>query len=957
MASIGDIFLRLLLDDADFQKQVVKRAEKAGQQAGMSMGAQMAAGLSKGATAIGQSLSKIGAGLTKTGRAMFTNLTLPLLGAGAAVTHFALDFDTKMRQIVALSDVTQEEIGGIREEILKMAGEVGRSPQELANSFYYLASSGLSGATALKTLETAGKAAATGMGRTEDIAKVLASTINAYGAENITAARAGDVLTAAVRDGAAEASDFAGVVGRVVPLAAALGVSFDQVTAALAGMTLVGVDADEAATSLVQIFSSLLKPTVQAEGAMKDLGLTSAGLRQELKEKGLIATLRTLEAAFAGNETASSLVFGNIRALRGITALLTLDEDQLNKVFADTSGALGDLDQAYKETEGPQRRLDRAMADMQATAIALGEDVLPQVVEVVESIADGLRRLGRWWKSLDADTRKNIIQWLAWVAVAGPALLIIGKLATGLGTLLKVVGFLAGAKGIPGLVGGITKARIGLGLWLVAILAVTEALDAASGPISDFFDTLVSGKKANKVLHELNDLTGDMLKAQVLRAMGIDAKEFAEAIEKAGGDVQVAFDAIKDAGGDLGKALWRLGLDAEPTALFHGWGTRDPTKIQAALDAARQNADGLPEDLAVALVDGQYVVQEAADTGIEDPIAQAMEDARAKSAEQTRGLLDDLAGILATGPEEIKDEVQDLVDALVNPFTRAERSLSYAGALAKNAFRIAFTKDDPKLEVDTFNKINDLLAQYDLLKPGVFDIGKEVPKSLQAGVTSTIDAAVSYFKTKIRPDLIKPFDIADDMDRQGYHVLAEYVRGQERARLEKVSIQAGKILRDTKMGMADDFYIEGYNAGATYAAGLKAGGALAVETVSRFAGKIESLIKLAGSPDYTHSKEAGEGVAKTYMQRMVASIRGALPKLASTIGTLASTLATSFYGVPMGLSAAGVPSVGGMSSMAMPPAPPAAPVTYNLNVTGRIPVDDAQDAVWEMRRLAGIKKP
>jgi len=52
---------------------------------------------------------------------------------------------------------------------------------------------------------------------------------------------------------------------------------------------------------------------------------------------------RTLEERFGNNETAAAAVFGNIRALRGVTALLSLDTDQLNGIFADTAGALGTL--------------------------------------------------------------------------------------------------------------------------------------------------------------------------------------------------------------------------------------------------------------------------------------------------------------------------------------------------------------------------------------------------------------------------------------------------------------------------------------------------------------------------------------------------------------------------------------------------------------------------------------
>ena len=159
----------------------------------------------------------------------------------------------------------------------------------------------------------------------------------------------GDVV--AIKDGTAEADAFAGVLGRVVPTAATMGVTFDQVTAALAGMTLTGLSADEAATSLNQVLVSLLKPTKEAEKALKEMGTSSADLRKQLKEEGLLAVLRDLEGRFGANEEAASLVFGNVRALRGVLSLLSLDAGQLNTIFADTASATGALGEAFAATD------------------------------------------------------------------------------------------------------------------------------------------------------------------------------------------------------------------------------------------------------------------------------------------------------------------------------------------------------------------------------------------------------------------------------------------------------------------------------------------------------------------------------------------------------------------------------------------------------------------------------
>lgn len=431
-------------------------------------------------------LLKTGASMRQTGQAMTLGVTVPVLAAGRAIVGTGVDFDRTLKQIVGLAGVSADAIGGIKDGVLELAGETGRVPQELAEAFYFVASAGFEAEEAMAVLDTAAHAAAAGLGTTQDVAKVLGLTINAYGKENITAARAADILTVAVREGTAEADAFAGVLGRVIPTAASLGVSFDQVTAALAGMTLTGLSAEEAATSLNQVLISILKPTLEAEVALADMGTTSAELRRQLREEGLIATLRTLEDAFAGNEQAASLVFGNVRALRGALSLLGLDAEQLDAIFRDTAAASGDLASAFSDTEGPARDLDRATARIDAALISLSEDVLPVVVELAGDLANVIRDVSKWFKSLDPDTRKVIVQLVALLAVIGPVLFIAGSLATAIGSLVGGIGTLATViftKAIPALAAfeiklGSTSVLLAPLIPLLALLAY-EADNAA----------------------------------------------------------------------------------------------------------------------------------------------------------------------------------------------------------------------------------------------------------------------------------------------------------------------------------------------------------------------------------------------------------------------------------------------------------------------------------------------
>lgn len=625
------------------------------------MGQQIAAGISKSSTQIGTTLAGIGQNLTKTGRGLTTNLTLPLVAAGGAAAKFALDFDTTLRQVVGLTDVTQEEIAGIREEILALGPAVGKGPQELAEAFYFVASAGFAADEAMEVLKVSAQSAASGLGDTQTIAQVLGGVINAYGRENITAARAADILTEAVSQGTAEASGLASVIGNVVPGAAALGVSFDQVTAAMAGMTLTGVGVEESATSLIQIFSSLQKPTSQAEEALEGMGLSSAELRRQLREEGLLATLRTLEERFAGNETAAAAVFGNIRALRGVTSLLTLDNEQLNEVFAKVEDSLGRQATAYAETEGPARDIARSMADIEATAIQLGTDVLPIVVDVLGQIAGMARDLSKWWKSLDEDTRKQIVQWLAWVAVAGPVLVILGKLATAGGALFKVIGFLAGAKGIGSLLRlfkllrTLSFAALGpLGLLAGALVVLYELLDGSDE--AKQFESF-----AKKLGKSTKDLTKDLGKA------GVSAEDFATMVEEAGGDVELAFQrmlkGVRKSVPDTAAAIREGGGQ-----IVDAFGNTVVEPLDGATDDMVDDMGETPGEMADAMLANQFELGEAIDELIAfmeeaiSPAQEAMNAAAFLASQEFRDGMNSGIPSVVTKTEELRDKALAVLD-------------------------------------------------------------------------------------------------------------------------------------------------------------------------------------------------------------------------------------------------------------------------------------------------------
>jgi len=416
-------------------------------------GAQFNAGL-KGASA---RLQAFGA-RAKAISAQMRTLSIPLAIAGGASVKMAADFDKSMTQIKSLVGVAGAEVDAMGEKAKVMASETGTSANEAAEALFYITSAGLRGEEAMSVLQASLKAAAVGLGDTKTVADLATSAMNAYGSSVLSATDATDVMVSAVREGKLEAGELAGSMGRVLPIASAMGVSFDEVGATFAALSRTGTNAAEAATQIRGIFSSLLKPTTDAEEALTEMGLSSAELRKQLKEKGLLSTLQTLKENFDGNDTAAQRVFGNVRALSGIMDLLGANAGTTNQIFEHVTDSLGATETAFGELAGSAEfKLRKAINETKNSFMETGQVVLESLLPHLQDLAESITDLFKKFQSLDKDAQKNLVTLGEIIIIAPLVVSALGTITTALGALGKAVAFLTGEAMLPKLASVLAK--------------------------------------------------------------------------------------------------------------------------------------------------------------------------------------------------------------------------------------------------------------------------------------------------------------------------------------------------------------------------------------------------------------------------------------------------------------------------------------------------------------------
>lgn len=306
------------------------------------------------------------------------------------------------------------------DDVLRLAPAMGKAPQDLAESLYDIVSGGFAGAEATKVLETSAKGAKAGMTDTAVVANALVKSLQAYGYEADQASTLADQMFQSVNVGIISFEEMAQNLGDVVGLASTAKVSFSDLMAAIAQMTLKGMVPAEAFTSLNQVMLAILSPgTAEAEAAgeifgkdvedkwsaqavaAKGLGGVMEGLMEKLDpSKDQIDRLNSMNnevadmaaAEIAGDkiDTLTSL-FGNVRALRGALILASGGSYSFADAQADMADSVGATDRVISEQEKTvQASLNKIKAQWDVFQIEVMQGIAPTINTKVEELTGWL---------------------------------------------------------------------------------------------------------------------------------------------------------------------------------------------------------------------------------------------------------------------------------------------------------------------------------------------------------------------------------------------------------------------------------------------------------------------------------------------------------------------------------------------------------------------------------------
>jgi TP901 family phage tail tape measure protein len=370
---------------------------------------------------------------------------LALAGVGVASVVMASKFDAAITKLNTQAGVSKDKLAGLKDGVLQLAGQVGFSPDSLAEALFHVESNfesmGITSAKALELTKVAAQGAAVGHADLVDVTNALTAAVAAQipGVEDLNQAMG--ILNATVGIGDMTMQDLAAAFGGgMVATVKGFGLSISDVAAGLAVFGDNNIRGANAGTQLRMSVMALANPVKGSADGLKLLGLQYDTLAKDMQRGGLKLALEDLsdrmkKAGIDAKEQGQIVteVFGR-KAGAGLNVLL----DQMDRLESKYPALAEGADKFGAAWETTKQTLNQQFRDIEhgveAAGIRIGEVLIPYVSKSISTIeAYGgrtVKYLGDLWDIYGPAVEQKLASGESGVAAGTKTLL--GPLKSGL---------------------------------------------------------------------------------------------------------------------------------------------------------------------------------------------------------------------------------------------------------------------------------------------------------------------------------------------------------------------------------------------------------------------------------------------------------------------------------------------------------------------------------------------
>lgn len=499
-----------------------------------------------------QKLNGLSSAFKTTGGLLSKNVTLPIVGVGAAAVKTATDFEAGMSEVKAISGATGSEFDALRDKAIEMGAKTKFSASDSADAFKYMAMAGwdasqmMNGIAGIMDL-----AAASG----EDLATtsdIVTDALTAFGLQASDSAHFADVLAQA----SSKSNTNVGLMGEtfkyVAPVAGALGYSIEDTAVAIGLMANSGIKGSQAGTALRSTITRLAKPVGEAKDAVEELKISITNTDGTMKP--LSQTMVELREKFAGlteeQKTQYAAMLAGQEGMSGLLAIVNASDEDFQKLTDEINNANGAAeDMASVMMDNTAGAVEQLKGALESAGILIGEKLTPYIRQLAEWITGLVEK----FNSLSEEEQDQIVKFGLILAAIGPVLLILAKVISVVSTVVKAfklfgttittiktsidlvkagyAGLATQMGGIPKLIAGISTGFGGMLAPIAAVIAVVAVLVGAFVTLwktnEEFRDNMVG--IWNSIKESINNFFAGVVER--INALGFDFENITEVIK------------------------------------------------------------------------------------------------------------------------------------------------------------------------------------------------------------------------------------------------------------------------------------------------------------------------------------------------------------------------------------------------------------------------------------------
>ncbi|MFR5090416.1 MAG: phage tail tape measure protein [Streptococcus lutetiensis] len=472
-------------------------------------------------TNFGNTLQSVGGKMTGLGNTMTVGVTAPIVAGVGAVVKSAMswesafagvkktndevvdsngnvvysyaDLESGLRGLTAQLPASHEEIAGVAEA----AGQLGIKSQDVV-SF-------------TKTMIDMGES--TNLSA-EDAASAIAKIANITGLTSDEYQRFGSSVVALGNNFATTESDIVSMANRLAASGTLAGLTNQEILGLATAMSSVGIEAEAGGTAMTQTLAAIESAVAAGGEDLQKFATVAGESAQEfadkwknhpieaiqdfirglgkLDEKGESATMVLDDMQLSGVRQSNML-----KSLALAADTMTGAVDLSNRAWSENTALTNEASTRYETTESKLRMLKNQVVDM---AIDFGGpfvDALKNGLEASKPLIQTLSDMAKKFNELSPAQQQHIMKWLAISAAAGPALSILGKLTTGLGSMFKVFGSVnSGIGKLVGKLAPMASGLTGVGSAAVGATGAASNFGGAVGLLSNPLGLVVGGAAA-----------------------------------------------------------------------------------------------------------------------------------------------------------------------------------------------------------------------------------------------------------------------------------------------------------------------------------------------------------------------------------------------------------------------------------------------------------------------------